>query len=45
MSINLRSGLASEIHGFHCDIRPDYRADEAADAWKRALDWFASHLA
>jgi carboxymethylenebutenolidase len=32
-------------HGFHCDIRPDYRADEAADAWKRALDWFASHLA
>ena len=32
-------------HGFHCDQRPDYRADDAADAWRRALDWFAhSHL-
>ena len=31
-------------HGFHCDMRPDYRADDAADAWRRALDWFASHL-
>ena len=31
-------------HGFHCDHRPDYRADDAADAWKRALDWFAAHL-
>jgi carboxymethylenebutenolidase len=31
-------------HGFHCDKRPDYRPDEAADAWKRTLDWFGSHL-
>jgi carboxymethylenebutenolidase len=31
-------------HGFHCDQRPDYRADDAADAWRRALDWFAAHL-
>jgi carboxymethylenebutenolidase len=31
-------------HGFHCDQRPDYRPDDAADAWRRALDWFSSHL-
>ena len=31
-------------HGFHCDQRADYRADDAADAWRRALDWFATHL-
>jgi carboxymethylenebutenolidase len=31
-------------HGFHCDRRDDYRPDDAADAWRRALDWFASHL-
>jgi carboxymethylenebutenolidase len=31
-------------HGFHCDQRPDYRAEDAADAWRRALDWFATHL-
>lgn len=31
-------------HGFHCDLRSDYRPDDAADAWRRALDWFASHL-
>lgn len=31
-------------HGFHCDKRDDYRAEEAADAWKRALAWFESHL-
>ncbi len=31
-------------HGFHCDQRPDYRAEDAADAWRRALDWFAAHL-
>ncbi len=31
-------------HGFHCDQRPDYRPDDAADAWRRALDWFALHL-
>ena len=31
-------------HGFHCDQRPDYRPDDAADAWRRALDWFVAHL-
>jgi carboxymethylenebutenolidase len=31
-------------HGFHCDVRPAYRADDAADAWARTLDWFAGHL-
>jgi carboxymethylenebutenolidase len=31
-------------HGFHCDRRPDYMPEDAADAWRRALDWFASHL-
>jgi carboxymethylenebutenolidase len=31
-------------HGFHCDQRPDYRAEDAADAWRRALDWFSSHV-
>jgi len=31
-------------HGFHCDQRPDYRADDAKDAWERTLDWFGTHL-
>jgi carboxymethylenebutenolidase len=31
-------------HGFHCDRRDDYRPDDAADAWRRALDWFGTHL-
>ena len=31
-------------HGFHCDQRPDYRADDATDAWRRALDWFSTRL-
>ena len=31
-------------HGFHCDRRDDYRPDDAADAWRRALDWFVAHL-
>ena len=32
-------------HGFHCDARPDFNPDAAADAWKRALAWFDAHLA
>jgi carboxymethylenebutenolidase len=32
-------------HGFHCDERPDFRPDDAADAWLRTLNWFSSHLA
>jgi carboxymethylenebutenolidase len=31
-------------HGFNCDQRPDYRADDAADAWNRMLVWFENHL-
>jgi carboxymethylenebutenolidase len=31
-------------HGFHCDKREDFRPDAAADAWKRTLEWFASHI-
>jgi carboxymethylenebutenolidase len=31
-------------HGFHCDERPDYRPDAAADAWQRTLAWFGAHL-
>ncbi|MEW6270047.1 MAG: dienelactone hydrolase family protein [Thermodesulfobacteriota bacterium] len=28
-------------HGFFADYRPSYRANDAADGWKRMLDWFA----
>jgi carboxymethylenebutenolidase len=35
---------ADAKHGFHCDIRDDYHADAAADAWQRTLDWFARRL-
>ncbi len=31
-------------HGFHCDMRSDYHAEAAADAWKRTLAWFERHL-
>ena len=27
-------------HAFFADYRPSYRADAAADGWKRMLDWF-----
>jgi carboxymethylenebutenolidase len=32
-------------HGFHCDARPDFDPEAAADAWARTLDWFDTHLA
>jgi carboxymethylenebutenolidase len=32
-------------HGFHCDARPSYHAEAAADGWQRTLDWFDRHLA
>ena len=35
---------AAAGHGFHCDARPDYAPEAAADAWRRALAWFAAHL-
>lgn len=31
-------------HGFHCDMRDDYHADSAADAWNRTLAWFGTYL-
>ena len=31
-------------HGFHCDARPSFHADAAADAWQRALAWLERHL-
>ncbi len=35
---------AEAKHGFHCDVRADYHAEAAADAWRRTLDWFANYL-
>jgi carboxymethylenebutenolidase len=35
---------ADAKHGFHCDVRPDYDPEAAADAWQRTLDWFGRHL-
>jgi carboxymethylenebutenolidase len=31
-------------HGFHRDGSAAYHAESAADAWHRALDWFARYL-
>jgi len=31
-------------HGFHCDVRADYEADAASDAWARCLSWFEVSL-
>ncbi len=31
-------------HGFHADYRPSYKADAAADAWKRCNEWFKKNL-
>lgn len=31
-------------HGFHCDLRADYHADSALDAWRLTLEWFEQHL-
>jgi carboxymethylenebutenolidase len=30
-------------HGFNADYRPSYRAADAADAWKRMLEWFRKY--
>jgi carboxymethylenebutenolidase len=35
---------ADAEHGFHCDKRPSYNTDAAADAWGRTLSWFGSRL-
>ncbi len=36
---------AEADHGFHCDARASYHAESAADAWRRALEWFDTHMA
>ena len=37
---------AEADHGFHCDDRPAvFHAEAAADAWRRAVAWFDTHLA
>ncbi len=30
-------------HAFHADYRPSFRAEAAADGWKRCLAWFAAN--
>lgn len=30
-------------HGFHADYRPSYNKADAELAWRRAMDWFATH--
>jgi carboxymethylenebutenolidase len=32
-------------HDFHADYRPSYKADAAADAWKRCNAWLKKNLA
>lgn len=31
-------------HAFYADYRPNYRADDAQDAWGRMLEWFKRYL-
>ncbi len=31
-------------HGFFCELRPSYREEAAADAWRRTLDWLDRNL-
>jgi carboxymethylenebutenolidase len=35
---------ADAEHGFHCDARPAYHQESAADGWRRTLEWFDTHL-
>lgn len=30
-------------HGFNADYRPSYRPQEAAEGWRRMLEWFKKH--
>lgn len=50
-ALDERTTVAHEIvrysgaeHGFHCDQRPSYKREAAADAWTRTLAWFGRHL-
>ena len=31
-------------HAFHADYRPSYKAEAAADGWKRCVAWFDKYL-
>jgi carboxymethylenebutenolidase len=31
-------------HGFHCDARPNFHEPSARDGWRRAMEWFGTHL-
>ena len=31
-------------HAFHADYRPSYKAEAAADGWKRCVGWFNKYL-
>ena len=31
-------------HAFFNDTRDSYRAEAAADAWRRTISWFRTHL-
>ncbi|HEY9281320.1 MAG TPA: dienelactone hydrolase family protein [Eoetvoesiella sp.] len=31
-------------HAFYADYRPSYRADDARDAWRKAVGWFKTYL-
>lgn len=35
---------ADADHGFHCDVRPSFHPEAAADAWRRTLAWFDEAL-
>jgi carboxymethylenebutenolidase len=49
--LDSQAGVAHQVvryadaeHGFHCDARPAYHPEAAADAWQRTLAWFAEQL-
>jgi carboxymethylenebutenolidase len=31
-------------HGFHCDVRPAFDPEAAADGWARTMSWLTSHI-
>jgi len=35
---------ADAEHGFHCDDRPSFHHEAAADAWRRTLEWLDRHV-
>lgn len=43
VDVEIRS-YADAGHGFHCDARPSFAPEAAADAWDRTLAWFDRYL-